>query len=440
MNAAIAHRGERSSVEVFGGWTLGHVRLPIVGVGEEWDQPWTSDEAAFAYVGEIVNFRDLLPSAECDALLVAADLAGSRSMHAWDGFWSIAVATRGGAFLLTDPLAKRPLYVRREGAEVVAASSEIRSLLELGPVDPDELYFSSVCKWGYHVGDRTFALQVRKVPPFTCFSLSDPSQTHAYGRLDMSKEDDGPEGLRRSVERAVASRTTSSDVPVAVLASGGLDSTIVAILARRFADVTLIHVDNDEREFVDLLPGPKIAATLGDVDPDDAMWTNEGPVDLGSVKPQIALARAARDAGFKVVLSGDGADELFGGYSRARTYDSQASDVFEELIHYHLPRLDRAMSSATVELRCPFLSTGVVARALATPRAERVDKWRLKEAFADVVPKEILARGKKPLRTEKDDLERRVARVDRFRAMCEERGLWKTRKNSSSTRSCGRPI
>ena len=97
-------------------------------------------------------------------------------------------------------------------------------------------------------------------------------------------------------------------------------------------------------------------------------------------------------------MTGDGADELFGGYQRAKDYDSQASDVFCELPYYHLPRLDRVHMRSTTEIRSPFLAPSVVAFALRLPRSERVGKKILKEAFRGLVSDAIIDRPKHPLK------------------------------------------
>ena len=116
--------------------------------------------------------------------------------------------------------------------------------------------------------------------------------------------------------------------------------------------------------------------------------------------------------GFKNVLTGDGADELFGGYRRAKEYDSQHSDVFCELPYYHLPKLDRTMMRSTVELRAPFLAPAVIKHGLNTPYEMRNgEKKVLKEIFKDIVPQEILNRDKLPLKTEairKEPMKQRI--------------------------------
>jgi asparagine synthetase B (glutamine-hydrolysing) len=142
------------------------------------------------------------------------------------------------------------------------------------------------------------------------------------------------------------------------------------------------------------------------------------PVDLGSMIPQFLLSKAISDANFNVAISGDGADELFGGYRRITQYDSQQSDVFDELVHYHLPRLDRLMMANTIELRCPYLSSYVMNIALSLPYSERVNKKHLKNAFRDIVPNEILLRKKEPLKIKdirEDKMSHRLRVIQKFK-------------------------
>jgi asparagine synthase (glutamine-hydrolysing) len=147
------------------------------------------------------------------------------------------------------------------------------------------------------------------------------------------------------------------------------------------------------------------------------LW-NETPVDLGSVIPQYHLFEAVKkESGYRIVLSGDGSDELFGGYSRIHEYDSQQSDVFEELPYYHLPRLDKMSMAHTLELRSPFLNLDIVRFALHLPLEWRTDKKILKDTFGPMLPDSVVNRKKEALKNpeiKEDKLKYRQKAVDLF--------------------------
>jgi len=138
------------------------------------------------------------------------------------------------------------------------------------------------------------------------------------------------------------------------------------------------------------------------------------------------MARKLRELGFYAVMTGDGADELFGGYRRSKEYDSQYSDVFCELPFYHLPKLDRTMMEQTIELRAPFLAPKVIKYALNLPYEYRQgEKVELKRYFKHIVPQPILDRDKHPLKTDairKDPMQERIKNVEIFKDMYEEMG------------------
>ena len=206
----------------------------------------------------------------------------------------------------------------------------------------------------------------------------------------------------------------SKNYPISVLVSGGLDSAIIAgVLKQLDAKVTWFSIENGESDYVDILSKHfQTPVNFLDYSMDSSKiseiyldW-NESPIDLGSVIPQYHLFEAVKkETGYRIVLSGDGADELFGGYSRIHEYDSQQSDVFDELTFYHLPRLDKMSMAHTLELRNPFLNLDIVRFALNLPKEWRTDKKILKDTFGPLLPKEIVDRKKEPLKNPeiKDD-------------------------------------
>lgn len=418
MNTDLSHRGLRSRVKSYfdGRFHLGHVRLPIMGVSTEYDHPLSLEHVDAAMVGEVFNFRDFNSSANTDLEVVLSRwtrATGSRylSLTGYDGFWSMVfvnqLAQEQSVTVVTDPLGKKPMYVRQSphvrGSQLCEAlSSEIYPLTLLGTVSPNETYFAGVRKWGYCHDGSTPYREIRMLPPGTVTEFSPEGHLRRqfqYAHVIPVRTPD----FRQAMTTAVRNRLVS-DLPVSVLLSGGLDSTIVFELMKMFTrDFTVFHVDNDEAEFLnhlDLKDIRVVPITLENVPLKNALRANQTPVDLGSVVPQYALGRAVQREGFHVALSGDGADECFGGYRRAEEYDSQSSDVFHELTYYHLPRLDRLMMASTVELRSPFLSLPVVQHALTLDWSVRTQKQYLKKMFADIVPKAILERKKVPLKIE----------------------------------------
>lgn len=405
----LEHRGIRSKVKETRSGSIGHVRLPIVGLGEEFDQPISSSPWTIAFVGEILDYKETHPHFECDLQLVEELWRTSINGHTFgnhDGFWSIVAmdANSDTLHLLCDYLGQKPLYYRKD---VPSAASEPDALLPMGPVSWDEVYFSAVRKWGYCPDlRRTPYNEIKHVLPgeyvvlyqngFCVRDIVDPIIPIQCSEQDIANE----------IDAAVRRRVLSSDVPVAALVSGGVDSSIVYTLAMRYGygDVVPYHTtsngavfDQDElRRATDLVHPEILNLSAPDVTLAEALAAFQEPIDLGSLTQQMALAKSIDE---RVCLTGDGADELFGGYGRASVYDSQYSDTFQELPAWHLPRLDRIMMKTCVEVRSPFLARGVVARALGLPWERRRNKNALREMFRDTVREEFLNAPKIPMKT-----------------------------------------
>jgi asparagine synthase (glutamine-hydrolysing) len=303
----------------------------------------------------------------------------------------------------------------------------------------DLTLMSAIRKWGYNTDNRTSYSEVKRFLPnnIYSFNLASPEFKNVYSNyfkgfehpiyeLEGSSYEDHMEWLWSKMFESVENRLISKDYPISLLVSGGLDSSIIAaILKETESDVRWFSIENNESEYVKIL-----ASHLGaevsflDYSMDSHMnseiyrkW-NESPIDLGSVIPQYHLFDAVKKfGGYRIVLSGDGADELFGGYKRIHEYDSQRSDIFDELSYYHLPRLDKMSMAHTLELRSPFLNLDIVRFALSIPKEWRTDKKILKDTFGPLLPEAILNRDKAPLKNpqiKKDKIAYRHGAVDLF--------------------------
>jgi asparagine synthase (glutamine-hydrolysing) len=388
------YRGQDcSAVKRHGNWILGHNRLAIQDLSAGGNQPFEVDAAGNTlamFVGEFfakegLHEKDVVRQLVADPAL----------FHEIDGFWAVAAVKREATKIWTDHLGIKPLYFWPEHRIVC---SELEPMFLLEPRPPlDETYLSNCVKFGYDYSGRTPYEGIYQVPPGTELNLW--LEGHAYHRYwDWAKVPVREEvfSLRETVEEAIRNRLIS-DRPIALLLSGGLDSSIIYYTLQSWdMEVRTFSVENGESEF---LPALTAVLKTEDVSLAEAVKIMQEPIDLGSLVPQIQLARAVDAAGYRVCLTGDGADEVFGGYRRAREYDSQRSDIFCELPYYHLPRLDRVMMRSTVELRSPFLSPQVVAYGMRLPYAYRMNKEALKHAFTGVVPHKILWRPKHPLKT-----------------------------------------
>jgi len=388
---------------------LGHKRLAVIDP-ERGDQPIHGDRVTSAIVGntEIYNHADLREDLELHhrfgsrsdteaALHLYEDLGASMAPRL-DGMFALAIADEEELFLARDPLGIKPLYVGRKDKALVFAS-ELKALAGI-------------------------ARQVRSLPPGTCFHSQHGFRTY-YTVPDGQPRDLPLESSVKLVRRAVATavqKRLMSDVPMGVFLSGGLDSSIVAALMRE-------HVDELHTFSAGLEGSPDLRAARRMAEHLDATH-HEAVFTVDEVEEHLAeivfhlesfdqyLVRSAIPCFFcsrlaarhvKVVLTGEGADELFAGYrylQRMRD-DRRLHDELRRLVaglhSLNLQRVDRLTMAHSLEARVPFLDVGVVQLAQVLPArfklydgddGERVEKWILRRAFEDILPAEIAWRGK----------------------------------------------
>ncbi|MET9380886.1 asparagine synthase-related protein [Streptomyces sp. NPDC002928] len=426
--------------------------------------PFTSTAAAFAFNGEVYAAGATVPVGGLDEA-EAVHGAGGATL---DGMYALVRRAPDGSLTVArDPLGIKPLYLRRHPAGV-AVASEIPALLELfGPAEVRPAAVAQFLLYGRVVDGGTFYEGVTAVPPGARLLLKEGQVQHlGTDPVVPAPEPAGPETLRTAVAESVR-RVLVSDRPLGLAVSGGLDSTVLALeLARlgvsELSTVSVVPEGNGDG-VTDLaalgLPGTAWRGwrhRWAGFGPDDlldgipaAVRALGEPTAMTSVPMYAALARLAQESGIVVLLVGEGADELFGGYrSYLRLPDATdpasfylpdgragllrsllAPDSYEaahdalsdalpsaagrpvpavvrEFEYTHsleplLRRADHLLMARGVEGRTPFLHGGVPGLAASLPFADLVaggqTKLPLRRAYATELPA-YLEEVKKPFR------------------------------------------
>jgi len=410
---SIKHRGIQFSSVEKDGWIYGHHRLPIqTEEDDEWEQPIDiGDGEMLLFKGELFNYdkekydsdseylQDFFSSDDTDNEKYFID-----EMNKWDGFWSIVITNGDKTLVFTDPLGKKQLYYNANTHEI---SSEVKQLTSDAKIDTT--FISIVNKWGYNTDDRTIYKDVKRIMPNMIYQfLKGDSQVYTVYKdyFDWEKNISYDKSIYELLEESVKNRLISKKYKISTLFSAGIDSTIILYFLRKFGiDINIYSIDNaEDGEYIKFMEKEwDLDINFLDVDPNNVFFEdrmkiydiNDSMIDLGSVIPQYYLFKDIKD---KIVLTGDGADELFSGYTRNNYYDSQKSDVFQELPFYHFVRIDRMSMYFTIECRNPFLSHDLIKKALTIPFEKRVYKKILKEEFQGLIPDKIINRKKNPLK------------------------------------------
>lgn len=319
-----------------------------------------------------------------------------------DGFYAFIVhdTETGNVYAFTDPLGKKQLYYDEN-----SIASELRPLHK-GAVNYHHL--ARTIKFGYVMDDTTPYLTALRVLPNRLYIFD---RNLVLKKIQNKRLYDFKRGRSESLyelmHEAVENRLKGHE-SVGLLLSGGLDSSIIYhhILNSR-KEVNTYCVNNLE----DLQHARLMDPNVKSIDlsyNEKALAAMEMPLDLGSMYPQYDLFSKVNET---VILTGDGADEVFGGYRRMKQYDSQLSDIFDELPFYHNIRIDRMSMIHTKEARSPFMSLKVVEYGLGLWYEQRVNKQHLRDTYEGILPDEIINRAKEPLKTdiirEKDGVEYR---------------------------------
>jgi asparagine synthase (glutamine-hydrolysing) len=331
---------------------LGHVRLSVIGL-DNGDQPLSSEDGQVRCVvnGELYDYRSIREELRAQGRQFATDSDSEIALHLYQklgddfvhqlrGEFAVVIADQRRQCLIAvrDRFGIKPLFYTVRGGDVLVAS-EIKALLALGVAARwDGAAFFAEC---HHVrtADRTLFAGIRAVPP-GCLLVAHqgrvdirPYWDTTYPTREALAADDRSEaeivaGFRHVLDDAVAHRLIA-DVEVACYLSGGIDSSAVLGLAQRklrrpIRAFTIVFADEDYNEQklaqraagwtgATFVPVPVSSRQLAEAF-SDALWHAETLMFNGHGVAKYLLSRAVRDAGIKVVFTGEGADEILGGY------------------------------------------------------------------------------------------------------------------------------
>jgi asparagine synthase (glutamine-hydrolysing) len=358
MTERIAHRGpdsgalwshedERVSIH------LGHRRLSIIDLSASANQPFIKGGLTLVYNGELYNYRELraelqkkgatfITNGDTEVVLEAWRHWGPEALPRFRGMFAFAIADEktGELALARDPLGIKPLLYLRRGDGIVFAS-ELKALLAaLGPelkIEPGAMVASMLYYW---VPEQRCSIQgVTKLPAgsWARFRPDGRHEEHSYWRVqDVAREAAaGPAAdLKAIMEESVTAHMVA-DVPVSSFLSGGLDSSIVTVLAHQQAasvDAYTITFRPEDQKLEampdDAIYARKVARQFGitlheiEISPDivdmlpKMVDILDEPIGDPAAINTLLMCQAARERGVKVLLSGMGADELFGGYRK----------------------------------------------------------------------------------------------------------------------------
>ena len=427
MSHKIRHRGpDWSGIYCGKSAILAHERLSIVDP-ESGGQPLFSPDGKqiLAVNGEIYNHQEIRKryegeyefqtGSDCEVILALYQDKGIDFLEELSGIFAFVLydEERDEFLIARDPIGVIPLYIGYDDDGKVYVASELKALE--GQCQSYEPFLPGHYYW------------------------SGEGRMHRYYHRDwMSYEavkdnEASSEDIRQAL-RAAVKRQLMSDVPYGVLLSGGLDSSVVSAIAEKYSEMRI--EDNSQTKAYwprlhsfavglkgapDLVKAKLVASHIGTVHHEINYTIQEGldairdviyfieTYDVTTVRastPMYLLARVIKSMGIKMVLSGEGADEIFGGYlyfhkaPDAKAFHEETVRKLSKLHLYDCLRANKSLSAWGVEGRVPFLDKEFLDVAMRTnPTAKMcpgktVEKRIVREAFADMLPEEIVWRQK----------------------------------------------
>lgn len=427
MSQKIRHRGpDWSGIYVGKTAILAHERLSIVDPQSGGQPLYSPDKKqALAVNGEIYNHRDIREryagkyefqtGSDCEVILALYRDKGIDFLEDLNGIFAFALydEEKDDYLIARDPIGVIPLYIGRDNEGRVYVASELKALEgfcdEYEPFLPGHYYWSRESK-------------------MTRWYKRDWTSYDAVKDNPASVQD-----VHDALEAAVQ-RQLMSDVPYGVLLSGGLDSSVISAIAKKYSAMR-VETDNTAAAWwpqlhsfavglkgaPDLAKAKEVADHIGTIHHEINYTVQEGldairdviyyieTYDVTTVRastPMYLLSRVIKSMGIKMVLSGEGADEVFGGYlyfhkaPTPRDFHEETVRKLSKLHLYDCLRANKSLSAWGVEGRVPFLDKEFLDVAMRLNPAAKmcpgntIEKKIVREAFADMLPESVAWRQK----------------------------------------------
>jgi asparagine synthase (glutamine-hydrolysing) len=427
MAQKVRHRGpDWSGIYSSENAILAHERLAIVDPTSG-KQPILSEDGlkVIAVNGEIYNHQNLKDTfatdynfrteSDCEVILALYEKKGINFLNDLNGIFAFALydSSNDKYIIARDHMGIIPLYMGWDKDGIFYVSSELKSLE--GVCDKIELFPP-----GHYLESSSTDLKKWYNPEWVSYDHVKDSQTSI-------------KAIHDSLSAAVK-RQLMSDVPYGVLLSGGLDSSITSALAKKFASKRIESNDKQDawwpqlhsfsvglEDAPDLKAARIVADHIGTIHHEINFTVQEGidairdviyhleTYDITTIRastPMYLIARAIKSLGIKMVLSGEGADELFGGYlyfhkaPNAKEFHEETVRKLDKLHQYDCLRANKSLAAWGIEGRVPFLDKEFIDVAMNINPADkmikngRIEKWVLREAFKDYLPESVLWRQK----------------------------------------------
>jgi len=427
MSKTIRHRGpDWSGIYSDDKAILAHERLAIVDPASGKQPLFSKDrKLILAANGEIYNHRELRKQFEgkyefqtesdCEVILALYQEKGVDFVDDMNGIFGFAIydAEKDEYFIARDHMGIIPLYIGWDQNGTFYVASELKAL-------------EGICS------------KIELFPPGHYMSSKDGEFVQWYKRdwreYDAIKDNETSILKVKEALEAAVKRQLMSDVPYGVLLSGGLDSSVTSAIAKKYAQKRVESDGTTDAWYPqlhsfsvglegspDLAAAKKVADFIGTVHHEIKFTIQEGldairdviynieTYDITTIRsstPMYLMARVIKSMGIKMVLSGEGADEIFGGYlyfhkaPNAREFHEETVRKLDKLHMYDCLRANKSLAAWGIEGRVPFLDKEFIDVAMSiNPQdkminGERMEKWVVRKAFEDMLPESVAWRQK----------------------------------------------